>query len=149
MLFFEYKIKGGTMSKYVDGFVMIIPKDKEEDYKKMAEEGRDTWMKHGALQYFECRGADLETQEMGGDKARTFPEMSGAKEDENVWFSFVVYESKEQRDAITEKVHAEMGEKYEEYKDFVVPFDPNRMSQVVFSVEVEGSANFNVLEYSI
>jgi uncharacterized protein YbaA (DUF1428 family) len=126
------------MSKYVDGFVMIIPKDKEDDYKKMAEEGRDTWMKYGALAYYECKGSDLETTEFGGDKARTFPEMSGANENENVWFSFIIYESKEQRDAITEKVHAEMGKKYAEYTDFVMPFDTNRMAQGGFSVEVEG-----------
>jgi uncharacterized protein YbaA (DUF1428 family) len=126
------------MAKYIDGFVVIIPKDKEEDYKKMAEEGREVWMRHGALQYFECKGADLETQEFDGDKARTFPEMSGAKADENVWFSFVIYESKKQRDEITAKVHAEMGEKYADYKDFVMPFDTNRMAQGGFQVEIEG-----------
>lgn len=126
------------MSKYIDGFVMIVPKDKEDDYKKMAEEGREVWMRRGALQYFECRGADLETQEIGGDKARTFLEMSGAKANENVWFSFVIYESKKQRDEITAKVNAEMGEKYADYKDFVMPFDPNRMAQGGFQVEVEG-----------
>lgn len=126
------------MAKYVEGFVMIIPKSKEEEYKKMAEEGRDTWMKYGALQYFECRGADFETVEMGGDKARTFPEMTGAKPDENVWFSFIVYESKEEKERITELVNQEMGEKYAETTDFVMPFDPNRMAQGGFVVEVEG-----------
>lgn len=126
------------MPKYVDGFVMIIPKDKEEDYKKMAEEGRDTWMKYGALAYYECKGTDLETIEMGGDKARTFPEMAGAKEGENIWFSFIIYESKEKRDEVQAKVNEEMGKKYSEYKDFVMPFDANRMAQGGFTVEVEG-----------
>jgi uncharacterized protein YbaA (DUF1428 family) len=37
------------MGKYVDGFVLVIPKGKEEEYRKMAEMGRDSWMKHGAL----------------------------------------------------------------------------------------------------
>ena len=40
------------MAKYVDGFVLVVPKDKAEEYAKMAREGRDSWMKHGALQYF-------------------------------------------------------------------------------------------------
>jgi len=32
------------MAKYVDGFVLVVPKDKTEEYKKMAEGGRDIWM---------------------------------------------------------------------------------------------------------
>ena len=50
------------MSKYVDGFVLVVPKGKTEEYRKMAEEGRDSWMKHGALQYFECKSDDLKQQ---------------------------------------------------------------------------------------
>jgi uncharacterized protein YbaA (DUF1428 family) len=56
------------MPKYVDGFVLVIPKDKAEDYKKMAESGRDAWMKHGALAYYECRGDDLVPPDMGGER---------------------------------------------------------------------------------
>ena len=47
------------MSKYVDGYVLVVPKGKAEEYRKMAEQGRDAWMKHGALEYFECRSEDL------------------------------------------------------------------------------------------
>lgn len=126
------------MSKYVDGFVMIIPKDKEEDYRKMAEEGRDMWMKYGALAYYECKGSDLETEAYGEDKAKTFPEMAGATENENIWFSFIIYESKEKRDEIKAKVDQEMGEKYADLTDFVMPFDPIRMAQGGFKVMVEG-----------
>ena len=39
------------MSKYVDGFVLVVPKGKAEEYRKMADAGRDLWMKHGALEY--------------------------------------------------------------------------------------------------
>ena len=56
------------MAKYVDGFVLVIPKDKTEEYKKMASEGRDAWMRHGALAYYECIGDDLTPKEMGGEK---------------------------------------------------------------------------------
>jgi uncharacterized protein YbaA (DUF1428 family) len=54
-------IKKGSeiMAKYVDGFVLVVPQDKVEEYKKMAEEGRDVWMKHGALEYYESCGDDL------------------------------------------------------------------------------------------
>lgn len=44
------------MGKYVDGFVLVVPKGKEAEFEEMAKQGRDSWMKHGALQYFECRG---------------------------------------------------------------------------------------------
>lgn len=47
------------MEKYVDGFVLVVSKDKSEEYKKMAEGGRDMWMKFGALSYYECRGKIL------------------------------------------------------------------------------------------
>ncbi len=80
------------MAKYVDGFILVVPKGKEADYEKMAKMGRDSWMKHGALQYFECRGDDLKQQEMGEQKSRDYKEMAGAGHDENVWFSFIVFE---------------------------------------------------------
>ena len=126
------------MAKYVDGFVLVVPKDKAEEYKKMAEEGRDTWIKYGALEYYECRGNDLVPQEMGGEKARAFTEMTGAKSDETVWFSFIVFKSKEHRDEVNAKVMEEMGKKMEEYKDMQMPFDMKQMAYGGFKVEVEG-----------
>ena len=126
------------MQKYVDGFVLVIPKDKTEEYKKMAEDGKKSWMKHGALQYFECRGEDMAPQEMGEERTRSFPELSGASGDETVWFSFIVFESKEHRDQVNAKVMEEMGEKAEEYKDFQMPFDMKKMAYGGFAVEVEG-----------
>lgn len=126
------------MAKYVDGFVLVVPKDKTEEYRKMADEGKETWMRHGALSYYECMGDDLVPQEMGGEKARAFPEMAGAKEDENVWFSFIVFESKEHRDEVNKKVMDEMNEKYKDATDFAMPFDMKRMAYGGFEVKVEG-----------
>lgn len=126
------------MAKYVDGFVLVVPKDKTEEYKKMAEEGRDSWMRHGALEYYECRGNDLVTQEMGGQKAREFTDMAGAKDDETVWFSFIIFKSKEHRDEVNKKVMAEMDEQMKDFKDMQMPFDANRMAYGGFQVEVEG-----------
>ncbi len=126
------------MAKYVDGFVLVVPKDKIEEYKKMAEGGRDSWMKHGALEYFESRGVDLVPQEMGGEKARSFTEMAGATSDDTVWFSFIVFKSKEHRDEVNAKVMEEMSKQMEEYKDMSMPFDMKRMAYGGFQVEVEG-----------
>ncbi|MES2470751.1 MAG: DUF1428 domain-containing protein [Patescibacteria group bacterium] len=126
------------MAKYVDGFVFAVPEDKVQEYTKMATEGRDTWMKHGALEYYECKGNDLEPKEMGGMKHLTFPELAKANANETVWISFIVFKSKEHRDEVNKKVMAEMDEKYKDAKDVSMPFDMQRMAYGGFSVEVEG-----------
>ncbi|HQW57177.1 MAG TPA: DUF1428 domain-containing protein [Saprospiraceae bacterium] len=126
------------MAKYVDGFVLVVPKGKEDDYRKMAEDGRDSWMKHGALQYFECRGDDLKQQEMGDEKSRAFAELAGTTDEENVWFSFIVFNSREHRDEVNAKVMAEMNESYDENSNFVMPVDMQKMAYGGFEVVVEG-----------
>ena len=125
------------MGKYVDGFVLVVPKGKEAKYQKMAEMGRDSWMKHGALEYFECRGDDLKQQEMGGEKSRAFAEMAGASGDENVWFSFIVFESKAHRDEVNAKVMEEMSQ-MPMPEGFEMPTDMTRMAYGGFEVAVEG-----------
>jgi len=126
------------MAKYVDGFVLVVPKGKEADYKKMAEEGRDMWMKHGALEYYECRGDDLRQQEMGDEKSRAFAEMAGANSDENIWFSFIVFNSRQHRDEVNKKVMDEMNVKYADASDFSSPTDMKKMAYGGFEVAVEG-----------
>ena len=126
------------MGKYVDGFVLVVPKGKEAEYQKMAEMGRDAWMRHGALQYFECRGDDLKQQEMGEEKTRDFAEMTGAGNEDNVWFSYIVFESKEHRDEVNKKVMAEMEETFKDQPDFEMPTDMKKMAYGGFSVVVEG-----------
>lgn len=125
------------MSKYVDGFILVVPKDKTEEYKKMAEGGRDSWMKYGALEYYECRGEDLAAQEMGDEKARTFTDMAGAHSNETVWFSFIVFKSKAHRDEVNAKVMAEMSEQMKDHQDMQMPFDMKRMAYGGFQAEVE------------
>jgi uncharacterized protein YbaA (DUF1428 family) len=126
------------MAKYVDGFVLVVPKDKVQEYMKMATEGRDIWMKHGALEYYECKGDDLEPKEVGGMKPLGFTELAKANANETVWFSFLVYKSKQHRDEVNKRVMDEMSEKYKDAKDFSMPFDMKRMAYGGFSVEVEG-----------
>ena len=126
------------MAKYIDGFVLVVPKGKEDEYRKMAEEGRDTWIKHGALEYFECKGDDLKQQESADEKSRSFTEMTGAESEENVWFSFIVFKSKEHRDEVNKKVMEEMDEKYMEMTDFEMPVDMKKMAYGGFEVVVEG-----------
>lgn len=126
------------MAKYVDGFVLVVPKGKEAEYQKMAEMGRESWMRHGALQYFECKGDDLKQQEMGDMKSRAFAEMAGAGPDDNVWFSFIVFESKAHRDEVNAKVMQEMSESYDGQGEFEMPNDMTKMAYGGFAVAVEG-----------
>ena len=126
------------MAKYVDGFVLVVPKDKIKEYQKMAEMGKEMWMKYGALEYMECMGEDLNPKEMGGMMLLAFTELVKAEPNETVWFSFIVYESKECRDEINAKVMEEMNKQAEENKDFPMPFDMRRMAVGGFEVKVEG-----------
>ena len=126
------------MAKYVDGFVLVVPKGKEVEYQKMAEMGRDAWMKYGALQYFECKGDDMKQQEAGDEKSRAFTEMAGTSNDENVWFSFIIFNSKEHRDEVNKKVMDEMNEQFKDQSDFSMPVDMKKMAYGGFEVFVEG-----------
>ena len=126
------------MAKYVDGFVLVVPKDKIKEYQKMAEMGKEIWMKYGALEYMECMGEDLNPKEMGEMMSLAFTELAKAEPNETVWFSFIVYESKERRDEINAKVMEEMNKQAEESKDVSMPFDMRRMAVGGFEVRVEG-----------
>lgn len=126
------------MAKYVDGFVLVISADKAAEYKKMAQMGAEAWMKHGALSVYECRGDDMTQQDMGGEKTRAFPEMAGAKEGEEVWFSFITFKSKAHRDEVNAKVMEEMTKQMEGQEDQPMPFDMKRMAYGGFVAEVEG-----------
>lgn len=122
--------------KYVDGYVLAVEKKKLVKYKKMAEEGRKMWIKHGALEYFECVGEDL-SPDMGSYKVLTFPKMAKAKPNETVIFSFIVYKSRQHRDRVNTKVMKEMAVEMEKQKDKSMPFDMKRMAYGGFKVIVE------------
>lgn len=121
---------------YIDGFLLIVPKSKVAEYKKMAELGKKVWMKHGALEYMECMGDDLRSKGMGGMKPRTFIQVAGAKSNETVWFSFIVFKSKKHRDAVNAKVMQDPLMNDPAWKDKPMPVDVKRFSYGGFSVEV-------------
>lgn len=119
------------MAKYVDGFVIPIAKDKKDAYKKMAREGKAAWLKFGALSYMECRGDDMTPAHV----AFTFPKMVKVKEGEEVWFSFITFNSKKHRDEVNKKVMAYFDKKYAG-KNQDMPFDMKRFAYGGFTVEV-------------
>lgn len=121
---------------YVDGFLLVVPKNKVPEYKKMAELGKSVWMKHGALEYMECMGDDLRPKGMEGMKPRTFIQVAGAKPNETVWFSFIVFKSKKHRDAVNAKVMKDPLMNDPVWKDKPMPVDMKRFSYGGFSVKV-------------
>lgn len=90
------------MARYVDGFVIPVPKDRIEAYRKLAETAAAVWKEHGALDYWECVGDELEVQDQV-----SFPELANARPDETVVFAWIVYESKESRNEILGKIRAD------------------------------------------
>lgn len=117
--------------KYVDGFVIAIPKNKTAQYKKMAREGCALWKKFGALDYKECIIDDAKPNFV----TFTFDKMVKTKPSETVWFSFITYKSRQHRDAVNKKVMAYYAKKYGD-TPMDMPFDMKRFSTAGFKVEV-------------
>lgn len=128
------------MAKYVDGFVLVVPEGKKDEYRKMAEQGKESWMRNGALAYYECVGDDLTTKDLGGGKPIEFTELIKANTGETVWLSFIVFESRQHRDEVNRKVVDEMNEKFKDLTDFSMPVDMNRFAYGGFEVLVEGES---------
>lgn len=114
---------------YVDGYVLPIPKDRVEDYRKIASKAGEVWKDHGALAYKECVGDDMQIGDM-----LSFLKTAGAKENETVVFAFVVFESREHRDAVNAKVMADERLKGDMDK---MPFDHKRMAYGGFTSIVD------------
>ncbi len=119
------------MAKYVDGYVLVVPKKNLKAYQKMAKMGGKVWRKYGALEYFECMGDDLNPKWTG----IKFPKMVKAKSSEVVFFSFIVYKSRADRDRINAKVMTDPLMNDPKYKD--MPFDMKRMAFGGFKALVE------------
>lgn len=119
------------MGKYVDGFVLPVKKENVEKYRALAQKAGEIWKEHGALDYYEAVGDDLEIE-----KVVSFKQIAGAQEDETVIFAWIVFESREERDRINALVMED-----ERLKDSMsaddVPFDVKRMAYSGFKTIVE------------
>ena len=85
--------------KYVDGYVLPVPKKNLQAYRRMAQKAGKIWQEHGALEYKECAGEDL-TVKFGVP----FPRMMKVKPGETVVFSYIVFKSRAHRDRVNAKV---------------------------------------------
>lgn len=84
---------------YVDGFVIPMPKKNLRAYTTMSRKCAKVWKEHGALQYIECMGDDLQPA-----FGLPFPKLAKAKPGETVVFSWILYKNKADRDRINKLV---------------------------------------------
>ena len=116
---------------YVDGFVVPVPTANVDAYRKMARKAGKIWREHGALEYKECMADDVKP-----GKSTSFPQSVKLKADETVFFSWIVYKSRKDRDRINKKVMADP--RLAEMMDpKSLPFDGKRMFWGGFKVSVD------------
>jgi uncharacterized protein YbaA (DUF1428 family) len=126
--------KGSMKSKarYVDGFVLVVPKSNIGAYRRMALKAGRVWREHGAMEYRECVVGDDLNAEMG----LPFPRMIKLKRGETVFFSWIVFKSRAHRDRVNAKVMKDPRlAKMMDPKS--MPFDVKRMSYGGFKILVD------------
>ena len=115
---------------YVDGFVLPVPKKNLLAYRRMAKMAGKLWREHGALEYRECAGDDLDVK-----FGVPFPKMIKLKPGETVVFAWIVYKSRAHRDRVNAK--AMKDPRFANMDMSNMPFDCRRMLCGGFKVLVE------------
>lgn len=119
------------MARYVDGFVLPVPRRRIDAYRRMARKAGRIWREHGALEYRECAGDDLNVK-----NGMPFPRGIRTKPGETVVFAWIVYRSRAHRDRVNAKVM-----KDPHLADMMdpkaMPFDCKRMLYGGFKVIVD------------
>jgi uncharacterized protein YbaA (DUF1428 family) len=87
------------VSQYIDGFLVPVKKDKVDQYREIATKANQLWRELGALDYRECVAEDV-----ADGKVTDFRRSVKAEDDETVVFSWITYESREERDRINKAV---------------------------------------------
>jgi uncharacterized protein YbaA (DUF1428 family) len=119
------------MAKYVDGFVIPLPKRNLDAYRHMARKAAKVWLDHGALEVRECVGEDVKPGEV-----TSFPQSVDLKRGETVVFSWIVFKSRAQRDRVNAAVMKDPRlDDMMDSKD--MPFDGKRMIYGGFDVIVD------------
>ena len=85
--------------RYVDGYVLPVPKKKLQAYRRMAQKAGKVWRDHGALEFTECVADDVKP-----GKRTSFPQSVKLKPGETVVFSWIVFKSRAHRDRVNAKV---------------------------------------------
>ena len=114
---------------YVDGFVCAVPTDNRAKYKQHVQHSAAVFKDHGAVKVVECWGDDVPDGEL-----TSFPKAVQKKDDETICFSWIVWPSKQAREAGMKKVIADERMKPENNP---MPFDGKRLIYGGFEVLVD------------
>lgn len=117
--------------RYVDGFLIPVPENNIKLYRTIAQKAGKIWKEHGALEYIEASGDDLENQ-MGA----SFKKAVKLKDGEIPFFSFIVYKSRADRDKVNAKVMKDPRMK-KMMENGPMPFEVKRMVYGGFKVLVD------------
>ncbi len=117
------------MARYVDGFLLAVPKKNLPAYRKMAAKAGKVWREHGALEFVEAVIDDVPNS-----FGVPFPKAAKTRAGEVVVFSFIVYKSRADRDRINKKV---MADPRMQEGPADMPFDHTRMSWGGFKTLVD------------
>jgi uncharacterized protein YbaA (DUF1428 family) len=85
------------MTRYIDAYVIPLPKKNIDAYRKLATEAGKVWKEHGALSYVEGIAEDVKP-----GKVTSFPQAVKLELDETVIVAWIVYESRAHRDRVNE-----------------------------------------------
>ena len=102
---------------YVEGFVAAVPTQSKDEYIRHASETAKIFKEHGATRLVECWGDDVPT----GEKT-SFPQAVQCAEDETVVFSWVLWPSRDIRNAGMSKIMNDP-----RMRDNPMPFDGSRL----------------------
>ena len=117
--------------RYVDGYVLPVPRKNVQAYRRMAQKAGKVWREHGALEYIECVADDVKP-----GKRTSFPQSVKLKPRETVVFAYIVYKSRAHRDRVNAKVMKD--KRLASMMDpKAVPFDARRMFWGGFRVLVD------------
>jgi uncharacterized protein YbaA (DUF1428 family) len=116
--------------RYVDGFVLPVPKKNIRAYRRMSRKAGKIWRELGALEFRECIGDDLAIKGVF-----SFRRMVRARPGETVLFSWIVFKSRAHRDRVNAKVMKDprLGKMDEKS----MPFDMKRMAYGGFTTLVD------------
>lgn len=118
--------------RYVDGFVLPVPKKNVQAYRRMARKAGKVWREHGALDFRECVGDDLKSK-----YGVPFPRLMKLKPGETVFFSFITFKSRAHRDRVNAKVMKDPRLAKYMMDTKAMPFDEKRMVYGGFKVLVD------------
>jgi len=116
--------------RYVDGYLLPVPKRNLQAYRRLALKAGKIWREHGALEFRECVGDDLNVKGM-----LSFPRQIKSKPGETVVFSWIVFKSRAHRDRVNAKVMKDPSIANMDPES--MPFDSKRMAYGGFKVIVD------------